>query len=149
MSDTQSYLKASQGTALAVLILIAATLAGAYLLQRDVPPRDVVGEQPGAEEAPIVEGEEDVVSRTITVTGRFTCLPHKNTDGPQTLECAAGLAADDGENYALDLSAVTYPADVTNARVTGYFTPVEALSSNQWWRYDMRGIIMVQSVEPL
>lgn len=36
-----------------------------------------------------------------TYTGTVVCLPHKNTDGPQTLECATGLKTDEGKYYAL------------------------------------------------
>jgi hypothetical protein len=36
-----------------------------------------------------------------TVTGNLTCLPHKDTSGPTTLECAFGLKGDDGRYYAL------------------------------------------------
>jgi hypothetical protein len=44
---------------------------------------------------PSTTGEE------ITVSGKMICLPHKNTSGPQTLECAMGMKAEDGKNYAL------------------------------------------------
>lgn len=37
----------------------------------------------------------------ITISGTMICLPHKNTNGPQTLECAMGMKADNGKNYAL------------------------------------------------
>lgn len=37
----------------------------------------------------------------VTVAGTTICLPHKNNSGPQTLECALGIEADDGNNYAL------------------------------------------------
>jgi hypothetical protein len=44
---------------------------------------------------PSTEGEK------ITVTGKMICLPHKNTSGPQTMECAMGMSSDSGKNYAL------------------------------------------------
>lgn len=37
----------------------------------------------------------------IRIQGEVVCLPHKNTDGPQTLECAFGLKDKDGLYYAL------------------------------------------------
>ena len=37
----------------------------------------------------------------ITVEGTIVCLPHKNTEGPQTLECAFGLHSDAGDYYGL------------------------------------------------
>jgi hypothetical protein len=38
---------------------------------------------------------------TVSITGTMTCLPHKNTTGPQTLECAFGLKDAQGNYYAL------------------------------------------------
>ena len=37
----------------------------------------------------------------ITIKGRMACLPHKDMDGPHTLECASGLKAEDGTYYGL------------------------------------------------
>jgi hypothetical protein len=39
-----------------------------------------------------------------TIEGTIACLPHKNTDGPQTLECAAGLKTNDGTYYSLKIN---------------------------------------------
>ncbi len=38
---------------------------------------------------------------TIQVKGTVLCLPHKNTDGPQTMECALGIKDEKGLYYAL------------------------------------------------
>ncbi len=43
---------------------------------------------------------------TTTVTGEYVCLPHRNTSGPTTMECAFGIRADNGNNYGLDLSGI-------------------------------------------
>jgi hypothetical protein len=42
----------------------------------------------------------DVIA-PFTISGMFVCLPHRNTDGPITLECAFGLRDDNGDYYAL------------------------------------------------
>lgn len=80
-----------------------------------------------------------------TLTGEYVCLPHKNTKGPQTLECAFGLKTDSGEYYALDfnLTSQKIPNFKTGERysVTGTITPVELLSSEQ--KYNIQGIITV------
>ena len=93
-----------------------------------------------------------VVEKAITVTGTQVCLPHKNTDGPQTLECALGLKDSvAGEYYALDLSAYSeidsndYGMD-QEIVVSGAFTPVEALSDDYWQIYTMKGIIRVSNM---
>lgn len=44
----------------------------------------------------------NVNSNSITsVAGTPVCLPHKDTSGPTTLECALGIKGDDGRHYAL------------------------------------------------
>lgn len=48
-------------------------------------------------QAPIVPPQGTAVS----IEGTMVCLPHKGTSGPQTMECAFGLKADDGRYYAL------------------------------------------------
>lgn len=45
--------------------------------------------------------EENHQQSTTTVAGQVVCLPHKDTSGPTTLECAIGLFSDDGRYYAL------------------------------------------------
>jgi hypothetical protein len=37
----------------------------------------------------------------IQINGTAVCLPHKDTSGPQTMECAYGLKDDTGRYYAL------------------------------------------------
>ena len=92
------------------------------------------------------------VTKEIELRGTEICLPHKNQSGPQTLECAMGLKATDGKNYGLDVSSLQPDAigefvDGALVRVVGDFTPSEALSSDHWQKYDMKGIIHVTLVE--
>ncbi|MFA6432723.1 MAG: hypothetical protein WCV82_02800 [Candidatus Paceibacterota bacterium] len=101
----------------------------------------------------ITPNESAPVSATKTVVGVFTCLPHRDTSGPQTLECAFGLKADDGLFYALDwgdsaTSAFDLPMD-RKFSVTGLFVSLEALSTDQWQKYAVEGIIKVSSYEEL
>lgn len=44
----------------------------------------------------------------IEMSGTVLCLPHKDTSGPQTMECAYGLQAEDGKYYGLKDSDPTY-----------------------------------------
>jgi hypothetical protein len=82
-----------------------------------------------------------------TLSGTQTCLPHKNTAGPQTLECAIGMKTDSGEYYALDFSMMSQgPVDVSNGErftATGLITPIENLSSDFYQKYDVEGIFSV------
>ena len=99
--------------------------------------------------------EAAVMPERATLVGTQTCLPHRDTSGPQTLECAIGFAAEDGEYYALDLgpleSMESRALIESGARVEveGTMTPGEMLSSDQWMRYDMVGVMSVTSVRAL
>lgn len=96
---------------------------------------------------------DPVVENNITVISTQICLPHKNTDGPQTLECAMGIKdSTSGEYYALDLSSFSeldsnqYGMD-EEIIVTGIFVPLEALSDDHWQIYDMKGIVRVTNIQ--
>lgn len=82
-----------------------------------------------------------------TLTGVQTCLPHKDTSSPQTLECAIGMQTDSGEYYALDfnLMSQTPPEIQSGQRFTasGTITPIERLSSDHWQKYNVEGIFSV------
>jgi len=54
------------------------------------------------------------VEGIVSLRGTSTCLPHIDTSGPQTLECAIGLKTEDGKYYALageGSSAITVSHD--------------------------------------
>lgn len=87
-----------------------------------------------------------VTQEQITVSGEIVCLPHKDQSGPQTLECAYGLKADDGKYYGLsDLNFEHLPGLPTGERVTieGKFrTSVDS-------KYADEGTIEISEVERL
>lgn len=82
----------------------------------------------------------------VTVTGTFTCLPHKQTDGPQTLECAFGLRTEDGTYYALRDSSTDYSL-LGGVATDEKITVTGTLSDNPQTIYQDRGIITVTSVD--
>lgn len=51
--------------------------------------------------------QEVSVPQEVTITGEVVCLPHKNTKGPITLECAFGLKSE-GKYYSLSDPAMKY-----------------------------------------
>lgn len=66
----------------------------------------------------------------LSVSGTIACLPHANQSGAVTLECAIGLAGDDGNYYGLTnlpQDAIVSGAITTGQSYTasGYFTPRE------------------------
>lgn len=100
------------------------------------------------------QGDGGVVSYRGTLTGEYVCLPHTDTDGPQTMECALGIKTDVGEYYAVDFAAMSQipPALITGDRFSanGLITPIELLSTDYWQIYDIEGIFSVtDSVQKL
>ncbi len=98
------------------------------------------------------KGAYSEVPHRQTLVGYWECLPHKDTAGPQTTECALGIAVDQSDgHYALDLRLMErYPVDYptgTKLRVEGIVTPSNQLSSMQ--KYDIDGIIAATSIEKL
>jgi hypothetical protein len=51
--------------------------------------------------APEPNSQAPTNNAKVTKIGNVVCLPHKNSDGPQTLECAIGLKGEDGKHYGL------------------------------------------------
>lgn len=112
------------------------------------------------EEEGVVDISDDMIETTegldpraiTTLQGTTVCLPHKDTSGPVTLECAIGLQALSGDYYVLDLAnrSPEGPEDlfsvVGEIQVSGYFTPIELLSTDMWQKYDVVGIMSVTEV---
>lgn len=82
-----------------------------------------------------------------TLTGEYVCLPHKDTSGPQTDECAFGIKTDASEYYALDFNMIPEGHEDfqsgTKFSASGTITPIENLSTDHWRRYDIEGIFTV------
>lgn len=88
---------------------------------------------------------------TVMIRGVYECLPHKDTSGPQTEECVAGIKAEDGKHYALDLASVNKANTTSGAtvEVIGLLVPIEQISSNMWNKFDVTGIIKVSSFKKI
>lgn len=93
--------------------------------------------------------EEQMVTEPYraTLSGEYVCLPHKDTNEPQTDECAFGLKTDGGEYYAIDfylMSQMHKPLSVGDRlSAAGVVTAIERLSSDHWQKYDVKGIFSV------
>jgi hypothetical protein len=85
----------------------------------------------------------------ITRVGKISCLPKRST-GPQTLECAIGLLADNGNYYALN-DLFKYDPDYTlsqtdtRVEVTGTLTREDMLGPDGN-PYDIAGVITINSI---
>lgn len=76
------------------------------------------------------------------VTGTVICLEHKNPDEPHTLECAAGLKAENGETYTLkegDAELTALAGSDSRVRVSG------KLQEKESDRYQSAGELTVDS----
>ena len=84
-----------------------------------------------------------------TLAGKYVCLPHADTSGPQTLECAFGLQTAAGEYYGLDfalLSTVIEPTVGEEVTLSGIVAPLEHLEATDRWRiYNIEGVMMVSN----
>ena len=93
-------------------------------------------------QSPYKDGEQ------VDITGKFVCLLHKDTSGPQTQECAYGLQTADGAYYAIrdstpDYSLLTKTGTGVPVVVSGKYQ-VQAATD-----YQSQGLIIVDSVEPI
>ncbi len=92
----------------------------------------------------------DPTPQNVTLTGKYVCLPHLDTRGPQTLECAFGLQTDENTYYAVNFGAsadamMQFKSGET-ITAEGFVVIKEALSSNQWEKYNMKGIFTITKV---
>lgn len=107
--------------------------------------RPLVGNAPSVPSVPL-----DPTPQSVTFSGTYVCLPHLDTTGPQTEECAFGFKTDAGEYYAVNFgeSAEGMQQFQSGAYVTaeGFTVIKEALSTNQWDKYNMEGFFTITRV---
>lgn len=92
------------------------------------------------------ENNQPPKKETVSLEGEIVCLPHKNTEGPQTLECAAGLKTDNGDHYGLSSKEPGSPLTAAagskkRAVVNGTLEPTGDAT------YDIKGVVVVDSYE--
>jgi hypothetical protein len=98
----------------------------------------------------IVAVQQPALGDRTTLTGTYACLPHKDTAGLQTDECASGLKLANGSYYVLDFQLMSQPipehqnGDTLTA--SGLLTPIEAISTDQWQKYDIKGFFSVTDI---
>jgi hypothetical protein len=117
-----------------IIFVIALAVAGSFYMfnysNKDTPKKDI-----------------DPTPQNVTLTGTYTCLPHLDTKGPQTMECAFGLQAENGDYYAVNFGASGDSMNQFRAGETitaeGFVVIKEALSADQWQKYNMKGIFTI------
>jgi hypothetical protein len=99
-------------------------------------------------------GAYSEIPQQATVTGRWECLPHRDSAGPQTLECTFGIALDQSDNHLainttlMSQALINYTND-TKVRISGVLMPANQLSSDVWKKYDIDGVINAVAIEKL
>ncbi len=78
--------------------------------------------------AKISEDEQPEAVSEISIQGQLVCLPHWDSSGPQTLECAYGIRDDEDNYYVADFSGLSQEKIVsmpmnTKVEVDGTFIP--------------------------
>lgn len=119
------------------MLIVIALIVGIQFMHTDQQPTNT--------------GSGLIVPQQVTLEGVYTCLPHRDTTGPQTMECALGMQATTNRFYALDLSSIPASqkmglATGSGVRVQGLMTPVEMLNSDQWQKYYIVGIIKADTL---
>ncbi len=89
----------------------------------------------------------DPTPQNVTLSGTYVCLPHLNTSGAQTTECAFGIKTDDGVYYAVNFGqsadAMTQFRSGAHITADGFVVIKEALNTDQWQKYNMKGIFTI------
>ena len=99
--------------------------------------------------SPVEPVYEDInpPSQQVTLSGTYECLPHLDSEGPQTEECTFGFVTDDGVHYAVNFGASPDAMQQfqSGAHVTaeGFIVPREALSTDEWQKYNMKGMFTI------
>ena len=90
---------------------------------------------------------QDGTPAPITLSGTYVCLPFIDTKMPTSGECVFGLLTEDGVYYMVNFgqSASAKKQFDKRAHITaeGFVVPKEALSTDHWVPYNMKGIFTI------
>ncbi len=134
----------------ATVSIIVLLFAGWYVINWDTNNTDIVEDPNSTVSSPQMPGQPDAFPSggvETTLSGTFDCLPHKDTSGGQTMECAFGILADDGFYYALridDFEMLNSFQAGQRGTVQGLFVPVEQIDGGSI--YDIHGVVNVTQV---
>ncbi|MEN9560918.1 MAG: hypothetical protein RIQ56_191, partial [Candidatus Parcubacteria bacterium] len=109
--------------------------------QFGIVAHDFEGER-GSPQTPL-----DVAPISVSLSGVYVCLPFIDPAEPQTEECIFGLKSDAGDYYMVNFgqSELAMKQFLSGARISaeGFVIVKEALSTNQWQKYNMKGIFTI------
>jgi heat shock protein HslJ len=85
----------------------------------------------------------------VTLQGEYMCLPLKDEFKDLQADCAAGMLTDTGIYYAIDLGLMSSSApqlvEGNLIKADGVITPMMALSTDYWQKYEAEGIFSITS----
>jgi len=81
----------------------------------------------------------------ISVKGTLVCLPHRDTSGPQTLECAYGLKDEEGRYFGLQDTSPTYE-NIGNAPMNVPVTVSGTFEPREDQKYQSIGVIKIEDL---
>lgn len=97
--------------------------------------------------SPKIPTADESIPTNVTLSGTYACLPFIDTAKPTTEECVFGLKADDGQYYMVNFgqSAIGMEQFKKREHITaeGFVVIKEALSTDQWMKYNMKGIFTI------
>lgn len=105
---------------------------------------------PKAEPMPLGQVEGVTKEEKLVLEGDVVCLPHRDTSGPTTMECAYGLKTATGEYYGLDTSTLpaTTPPEYQvgdHLSVEGKLVPADQVPANFLTTYNAVGIVAMDA----
>ncbi|MET1033077.1 MAG: hypothetical protein ABWX94_01115 [Candidatus Saccharimonadales bacterium] len=128
-----SRVKSRKGILFALLLVVVVVVVGIVSVVR----------------APGSDDKTPANDQRITRVGRVVCLPHKNSDGPQTLECAMGLKAEDGKHYALKDEDSPAGESLINGVFNKHVEVSGLFNSSNETIYDIAGTITIVKLKVL
>lgn len=89
----------------------------------------------------------DSTMQSIALSGTYVCLPYVDPSKDPSKECKFGLKTDDGVYYAVNFGASASAMEEFQNRkhiiAKGFVVPKEALNTDQWVPYNMKGIFTI------
>lgn len=100
-------------------------------------------------------GVQGMGNKFEVIKGTFDCIINDEIDGTKNTTCRRSITTADGTLYALDIQDTAIQRELeVNARgkqivASGVYTPIEALSSNFWRQYGVKGILTLSQYQIL
>jgi len=95
----------------------------------------------------VSQSEQDLIPERVQIGGTYVCLPFRFEYEQTNTDCAAGIYTDTGMYYAVDFGLLSegMPQLVEGDQFSaeGIVTPVSALGTDYWNRYEVAGIFSI------